>query len=63
MAWAIWQHRNYVIFKEGRNQDVSIFEGAQLRAWHWFTGRVKGFNCSTYEWLAQPILCIKAAVL
>lgn len=59
VTWLLWLHRNYVIFNnEGRQHD-SIFEGAQLRAWNLLSGRIKGFNCSIYEWLAQPICCLK----
>lgn len=60
VAWTIWLHRNNVVFSGRGIQDGSLFEGAQLRAWQWLSGRAKGFNCSIYEWLMQPVLCIES---
>jgi len=31
----IWNHRNKVVFKNGRVDDVEIFSLAQLKGWLW----------------------------
>lgn len=44
-VWTLWIHRNQVIFKGGTVREGSeLLEGAQIRAWHWLTGKVKGFH-------------------
>lgn len=50
IAWTLWMHRNQVIFNGGNvKEGQELLEGAQIRAWHWLTGKAKGFHFSLYE--------------
>lgn len=60
VAWALWINRNQTIFRGGNLTAEAILEGALLGAWHWMSARVNGFYFLVYEWLLQPLLCIRA---
>lgn len=61
MNWSLWMHRNGIIFNGGELlQQDELFDRAQIRVWHWLSGRATGFHCSLYEWISQPILCLQA---
>lgn len=61
MNWSLWMHRNGIIFNGGELlQQDELFDRAQIRVWHWLSGRITGFHCSLYEWISQPILCLQA---
>lgn len=58
-TWSLWLIRNQIIFRGGMAKEDVVLEGAIIRAWHWATGRMKGFQFSIYEWISQPELCIR----
>lgn len=61
LTWSIWTQRNEIIFNWQTLQQIEeIFYKSQIQAWHWLCGRVKGFQCSLYDWITQPILCLQA---
>lgn len=59
VIWSLWIHRNNIIFRGGGLHEGEVLEAALLRAWHWISGRVKGSSFSVYDWLSNPIVCIK----
>lgn len=56
----IWNHRNKLLFNEGTIQECSTL--LELAYWMWLKGRAKGFHFSFYEWISEPIVCIRSVV-
>lgn len=59
VIWSLWIHRNHIIFRDTRSREEEVLEAALLRTWHWISSRVKGCSFSVYDWLSNPIVCIK----
>lgn len=61
VAGTIWSYRNRLVFRDGAVQEgTDLMESAQYRAWLLLKGKVKGFHFSFYEWISEPIICIKS---
>jgi len=54
----IWNHRNKVVFKNGRVDDVEIFYLAQMKGWLWVKNRTNRITLSIWDWLLCPIHCL-----
>ncbi|GKV42979.1 hypothetical protein SLEP1_g50328 [Rubroshorea leprosula] len=59
-TWSIWMARNGKIFKNSVYEDNRIFELVQLRAFNWIKGKANGYSFTMYEWMMEPVLCVKA---
>jgi len=60
IVWSIWDQRNRIIFKQDSVDTEQIFHMAQLKTWLWLRYRMKSFSYSFFDWLLNPILCIKS---
>ncbi|GKV25986.1 hypothetical protein SLEP1_g35354 [Rubroshorea leprosula] len=58
--WSIWMARNGKIFKNSEYEVNRIFELVQLRAFNWIKGKANGYSFNMYEWMMEPVLCVKA---
>ncbi|GKV04880.1 hypothetical protein SLEP1_g16977 [Rubroshorea leprosula] len=58
--WSLWLARNRKIFKNQAYEEDRIFELVQLRAFSWIKSRSIGYSFNFYEWLVEPVLCLKA---
>ncbi|GKV00746.1 hypothetical protein SLEP1_g13385 [Rubroshorea leprosula] len=58
--WSIWMARNGKIFRNSEYEVNRIFEIVQLRAFNWIKGKANGYSFNMYEWMLEPMLCLKA---
>ncbi|GKV32323.1 hypothetical protein SLEP1_g40939 [Rubroshorea leprosula] len=58
--WSIWMASNGKIFKNSEYEVNRIFELVQLRAFNWIKGKTNGYSFNMYEWMMEPVLCVKA---
>jgi hypothetical protein len=56
--WAIWRHRNKVIFENGVSDSAKLLEDIQTSSWKWWLGRTKMSPCLLYEWIYEPGICL-----
>jgi hypothetical protein len=59
VIWTIWRYRNRVIFYNGTVDCVELLEEIKTVSWKWWLGRGNSAPCLLYEWLAEPVLCMK----
>ncbi|KAF1891164.1 hypothetical protein Lal_00001305 [Lupinus albus] len=58
MVWAIWRHRNDIIFNNARRNINVILDNARVTVWLWFKS-IMGKETTTYsEWIDKPIDCL-----
>jgi len=55
----IWNHRNRVVFKNGRVDLVEVFTMVQRKTWFWVTVKEKLANFSYSNWYLQPLCCMR----
>ncbi|GKV30901.1 hypothetical protein SLEP1_g39668 [Rubroshorea leprosula] len=60
IIWFLWIERNVKIFKNYEDEVNIIFELVQLRSFNWIKAKVKGYSFNLYEWMMEPVLCLKA---
>ncbi|GKV40811.1 hypothetical protein SLEP1_g48412 [Rubroshorea leprosula] len=58
--WSIWMSRNGKIFRNSEYEVNRIFELVQLRAFNWIKGKANEYSFNMYEWMMEPVLCLKA---
>jgi len=39
MIWALWLHRNAIVFRDELRDVDTVFDNAKLRAWQWLATR------------------------
>ena len=60
IIWNIWNHRNKIVFKQGKVDPEEIFTLSQLNAWTWMKYKVPNVHFSYNDWNLCPIECIKS---
>ena len=60
VVWSIWDHRNRVIFNQGKVDAEEIFQMAQLKAWFCLKYRTKSFIYAFSDWVLNPSLCLNS---
>ncbi|KAF1878600.1 hypothetical protein Lal_00047270 [Lupinus albus] len=56
--WAIWRHRNDIIFNKVRLSINHIVDTARVNDWLWINN-ILGVEFSLYsDWLSKPLLCL-----
>jgi hypothetical protein len=58
VIWALWQHRNNIVFENGRPDSVTVIDRIKTSSWKWWMGRANGSPCLLYEWLSEPLVCM-----
>lgn len=59
---SIWSFRNKVIFKNGISDSSGILELIQYQSWLWCKVKVSDFHYSVFEWIMNPLVCIKSVI-
>jgi len=54
----IWDHRNKIVFRQGKVDVEEIFTMAQLNAWTWIKYKIDKVNFSYSDWILCPIQCL-----
>lgn len=49
---------NNYVYNEGIIDVNKVVDLIPFRSWIWLRTKVKGFNCTIYEWMLQPSLCL-----
>ena len=60
IIWNIWNHRNKIVFKQGKVDPEEIFTLIHLNAWAWMKYKVPHVHFSYNDWNLYPIECIKS---
>lgn len=55
----IWNHRNRVVFENGRVDLVEVFTVAQRKTWSWVTVKEKLVVFSYSDWCVGPLCCMR----
>ena len=55
----IWNHRNRVVFENGRVDPVEVFTVAQRKTWSWVTVKEKLVVFSYSDWCLEPQCCMR----
>ncbi|CAJ2672512.1 unnamed protein product [Trifolium pratense] len=58
VIWALWQHRNQIVFENGTAEAAVVIETVKTSSWKWWIGISNGNPCLLYEWLSEPIVCM-----
>jgi hypothetical protein len=58
VIWAIWKHRNRIVFENGTSDVIGVVEEIKHTSWKWWISRSKSPTCLLYEWLQEPNICI-----
>ncbi|XP_057458630.1 uncharacterized protein LOC130749311 isoform X2 [Lotus japonicus] len=59
VIWTVWNGRNNLVFREVEMEIERLFEMVQICSWNWITAGLQGFSSSFFEWVSNPIQCIK----
>ncbi|GKV49692.1 hypothetical protein SLEP1_g56430 [Rubroshorea leprosula] len=59
VLWAIWLARNEMIFWNRKANEVTIMELAQIRAFHWISGKSKLPRFDFNNWKLEPMLSMR----
>ncbi|KAK8470303.1 hypothetical protein PHAVU_004G108700, partial [Phaseolus vulgaris] len=54
----IWNHRNNVVFKNGRVDLVEVFTMVQRKIWSWVTVKERLVDFSYSYWCLEPLYCM-----
>lgn len=57
---AIWQCRNGSVFRGERVEVDRIVELVQYKVWMWLRTKENNFLSSFYEWVSNPVECLKS---
>jgi len=56
IVWSIWEHRNRIVFKQGKVDVEEIFHLPQLKSWLWLKYRMKSIMYSLPNWImTKPV--------
>ena len=55
----IWNHRNKVVFENGRVDLVEVFTVVQRKTWPWVTVKEKLVVLSYSDWCLEPHRCMR----
>jgi len=58
ILWAIWNHRNMVIFRQRKVNVEEIFCMVQLNAWLWIKHKRINVAFSYSDWYQCPVRCL-----
>ncbi|GLT47960.1 hypothetical protein SLA2020_216110 [Shorea laevis] len=59
VLWAIWLARNEMIFRNRKANEVTVMELAQIRAFHWISGKSKLRRFDFNDWKLEPMLSMR----
>jgi len=54
----IWNHRNMIVFKNGRVDLVEVFTVIQRKTWSWVTVKERLTDFSYSYWCFEPLCCM-----
>jgi hypothetical protein len=57
--WFVWHFRNKIIFDNGTMDFTSLVEDIKIASWKWWISKSEAPNCLWYEWIVEPVLCLK----
>ena len=55
----VWNHRNRVVFENGRVDLVEVFTVVQRKTWSWVTVKEKLVVFSYSDWCLEPLYCMR----
>jgi len=55
----IWNHRNKVVFKNGRVDLVEVFTVVQRNTWSWVTVKERLTYFCYSDWCLEPLCCMR----
>uniref|UniRef100_I1LMJ9 Reverse transcriptase zinc-binding domain-containing protein n=1 Tax=Glycine max TaxID=3847 RepID=I1LMJ9_SOYBN len=59
-VWALWCHRNNLIFGEQSLDLDSVVETIKFKSWLWLESYVKAFHFSFFEWFSNPMSSLQS---
>jgi hypothetical protein len=57
VVWALWRHRNSIVFENGSVNSAEVLDGIMVSAWKWWISHSKTHPL-LYEWRVHPKLCM-----
>jgi hypothetical protein len=58
-VWVLWKARNAFLFKNKAFIVEEVVEDIKRLSWQWFIGRMAKSPCLLYEWIWNPIDCMR----
>ncbi|CAJ2639684.1 unnamed protein product [Trifolium pratense] len=58
VIWALWRHRNKIVFENGITDVIGLVEEVKISSWKWWIARSQTLSCLCYEWNQAPTLCL-----
>ncbi|PNX56697.1 hypothetical protein L195_g050013 [Trifolium pratense] len=58
VIWALWRHRNKIVFENGITDVIGLVEEVKISSWKWWIARSQTLSCLFYEWNQAPTLCL-----
>jgi hypothetical protein len=59
VIWALWNHRNQIVYENGRPKTAVVIEMIKYSSWKWWIKRSAQSPCLVYEWLSEPLVCME----
>jgi hypothetical protein len=57
--WCVWRLRNKIIFDNGVFDLNGLVDDIKVVSWKWWTSKSQVPKCLLYEWIREPVLCLK----
>jgi hypothetical protein len=57
--WCVWRLRNKIIFDNGVFDLNGLVDDIKLVSWKWWTSKSQVPKCLLYEWIREPVICLK----